>query len=88
VDAVLYRTVGTPTEFPATGVPGHSFQPIYAFPTGTQPNVAAAAPGDPGLRGGRWEVHALAFTDYAAAVAAYDAIASGDLDSAAGVRAA
>jgi hypothetical protein len=88
VDGVLYRTVGTPTDFSGTGAPVSSFETIYSF-GGAQPNVATAAPGDPGFRGGRWQVHALAFnTSYAATVAAHDANGSGDLDSAAEVEAA
>jgi hypothetical protein len=86
VDGQLYRTVGTPTDLSGTGGPDHSFDVIYAI-TG-QPNVATAAPGDAGFNGGRWRVHALTFTDYDAAVAAYDANHSGDLDSAAEVNAA
>jgi len=88
VDGVLYRTVGTPTDFSNTGAPASSFQPLYSF-AGLQPDVAAAAPGEPGFHGGRWQVHGLAFnSSYAAAVAAHDANGSGDLDSAAEVFAA
>lgn len=88
VDGVLYRTVGTPTDFSGTGAPLSSFETIYSFGD-VQPNVATAAPGDPGFRGGRWQVHALAFdTDYATTVAAHDANGSGDLDSAVEVEAA
>ena len=87
VDGVLYRTVGTPTDFSHTGAPASSFETIYDL-GGLQPNVAVAAPGDPGFKGGRWAVHAVAFVDYADAVAAYDANGSGDLDSAAEVEAA
>ena len=46
VDGVQYRTVGTPTDLTGTGAPASSYQPIYAFPAGTQVNVATAAPGD------------------------------------------
>jgi hypothetical protein len=82
VDGVTYRTVGTPTAdaFPKTGAPEHSYDTIYDF-GGLQNSVATAAPGDPGFNGGRWMVHALSFTDYGAAVAAYDTNGSGDLDS-------
>ncbi len=80
VDGQLYRTVGTPTDLSGTGAPESSYEVIYDF-GGLQPNVATAAPGDPGFRGGRWAVHALSFTDYAAAVAAYDTNGSGNLDS-------
>jgi hypothetical protein len=80
VDGQLYRTVNTPTDLSGTGAPVHSFDTIYDF-GGLQPNVATAAPGDAGYNGGRWMVHALAFTDYAAAVKAFDANASGNLDS-------
>jgi hypothetical protein len=80
VDGQLYRTVGTPTDFSNTGAPESSYQVIYDF-GGLQPNVATAAPGDPGYRGGRWAVHALSFADYPAAVAAYDTNGTGNLDS-------
>jgi hypothetical protein len=81
VDGTLYRTVGTPTDLSGTGAPASSFDTIYEF-FGVQPyNVATAAPGDPGYNGGRWLVHGLEFADYAAAVAAFDANGSGDLDS-------
>ena len=87
VDGQLYRTVGTPTDLSNTGGPDSSFDTIYQF-FGVQPNVATAAPGDPGFNGGRWRVHGLQFSDYAAAVATYDTNGSGDLDSAAEVQAA
>jgi hypothetical protein len=80
VDGQLYRTVGTPTDLSTTGAPDHSFDTIYEF-FGLQPNVATAAPGDSGYNGGRWRVHGLQFTNYAAAVAAYDTNGSGNLDS-------
>jgi len=80
VDGHLYRTVGTPTDLSNTGAPASSFDTIYEF-FGLQPNVATAAPGDPGFNGGRWRVHGLEFTNYPAAVAAYDANGSGNLDS-------
>jgi hypothetical protein len=88
VDGQLYRTVGTPTDLSGTGAPAHSFDTIYDL-GGVQPNVATAAPGDPGYNGGRWMVHALGFaTSYAATVAAHDANGSGDLDSYAEIAAA
>jgi len=80
VDGTLYRTVGTPTDFSGTGAPAHSFDTIYEF-FGLQRNVATAAPGDPGYNGGRWAVHGLSFSNYAAAVAAHDTNGSGNLDS-------
>jgi hypothetical protein len=81
VDGRLYRTVGTPTDLSRTGAPAHSFDTIYEF-GGAQPNVATAAPGDPGYNGGRWRVKVLAFPlGYQAAVASADANASGDIDS-------
>jgi hypothetical protein len=80
VDGQLYRTVGTPTDLSKTGAPDSSFEVIYDF-GGLQPNVATAAPGDPGFRGGRWRVHGLAFADYAAAVAQFDTNSSGNFDS-------
>ena len=88
VDGTLYRTVGTPTDLSNTGAPDSSFETIYDF-GGVQPNVAEAAPGDPGFRGGRWQVHALSFnTSYAATVAAHDSNGSGNLDSTAEIDAA
>jgi hypothetical protein len=54
-DGALYRTIGTPTDFSATGAPASSFEAIYVL-GGNLTNVAAAAPGDPGFRGGRWMV--------------------------------
>ena len=50
----VYATIGTPTDFTNTGAPASSFEPIYAFDT--QLNVALAAPGQPGFKGGRWMV--------------------------------
>jgi hypothetical protein len=79
VDGEQYRTVATPTDLSGTGAPAHSFDTIYAI--SGQPNVATAAPGDPGYNGGRWMVHAISFDDYDAAVAAYDTNGSGDFDS-------
>ena len=87
VDGQLYRTVNTPTDLSKTGAPDSSFDTIYQF-FGLQPNVATAAPGDPGFNGGRWRVHGLQFADYDAAVAQFDANNSGDFDSAAEVQAA
>ena len=87
VDGQLYRTVGTPTDLSRTRAPDRSFDTIYEF-FGLQPNVATAAPGDPGYNGGRWRVHGLEFADYASAVAQFDANHSGDFDSAAEVQAA
>lgn len=86
VDGELYRTVLTPTDLSGTGAPLHSYDTIYDI--GGQPNVATAAPGDPGYNGGRWMVRALTFTDYEAAVAAVDSNMSGDIDSDAEVQAA
>jgi hypothetical protein len=54
-DGALYRTIGTPTDFSGTGAPTSSFEAIYAL-GGDLTNVAAAAPGDQGFRGGRWMV--------------------------------
>jgi hypothetical protein len=86
VDGQLYRTVATPTDLPASA-PAHSFDLIYDF-GGLQPNVAEAAPGDRDYNGGRWTVRALAFADYAAALAAFDANGSGAFDSVEEVAAA
>ena len=68
VDGTPYRTVGTPTDFSNTGAPLHSYDIIYDF-GGVQTNVAEAAPGDPDYNGGRWQVHAVSFSDYAGALA-------------------
>lgn len=85
VDGELYRTVGTPADLP--DAPEHSMDVIYAL--ADQPfNVATAAPGDRAYNGGRWEVHALAFSDYEAALDAWDFNGSGDFDSAEEVHAA
>jgi hypothetical protein len=80
VDGQLFRTVNTPTDISGTGAPASSFDIIYDF-DGLQPNVATAAPGDLGYNGGRWQVHALQFTDYEQAVEQFDANGSDDLDS-------
>ena len=87
VNGQLYRTVNTPTDLSNTGAPDHSFDTIYDF-GGLQPNVATAAPGDPGYNGGRWRVHALSFPNYAGAVSQFDANGSGNFDSASEVQAA
>ncbi len=82
IDGVQYRTVGTPTDLTNTGAPASSYQPIYAFPAGTQENVATAAPGDPGYRGGRWQVLPVSLPDgYGAALASGDLDDDGVLDS-------
>ena len=81
VDGTLYRTVNTPTDLSGTNAPASSFDTIYQFFGAQEFNVATAAPGDPGYNGGRWMVHGLSFTNYAAALAAFDANASGDFDS-------
>jgi hypothetical protein len=80
VDGVLYRTVGTPTDLPRSA-PADSFETIYSFRGAQAHNVATAAPGDPGFKGGRWMVHGLSFADYAAALGKYDSNGSGDFDS-------
>ena len=87
VNGQLYRTVNTPTDLSNTGAPDQSFDTIYDF-GGLQPNVATAAPGDPGYNGGRWRVHALLFPNYTAAVSQFDTNDSGDFDSASEVQAA
>jgi hypothetical protein len=88
VDGAFYRTVGTPTDLSGTSAPAQSWDLIYDF-GGAQPNVAAAAPGDVGYNGGRWQVHALAFpAGYAAAVADGDVDGDGVIDSVAEVSAA
>jgi hypothetical protein len=81
VDGTLYRTVGTPTDLSGTNAPASSFDTIYNFLGAQTYNVATAAPGDPGFNGGRWMVQGITFTDYAAALAEFDANHSGDFDS-------
>ena len=87
VNGQLYRTVATPTDLSQTGGPDSSFDTIYDF-GGLQLNVADAAPGLPGYNGGRWRVHALSFSNYAAALQQFDANGSGNFDSVGEVRAA
>jgi len=82
VDGEQYRTVGTPTDLTGTGAPASSYQPIYAFPEETQVNVATAAPGDPGYRGGRWQVYPVSLPNgYEAALTSGDLDDDGVLDS-------
>ncbi|HLS46006.1 MAG TPA: hypothetical protein VK045_11275 [Ornithinicoccus sp.] len=89
IDGVTYRTVATPTDLSTTGAPAHSYDTIYAFPSGEQLNVADAAPGHGQFNGGRWMVHALALPNgYDAAVASGDVDGDGVLDSAAEIEAA
>lgn len=87
VDEVLYRTVGTPTDFTNTGAPDHTFDTIYQFFELQEYNVATAAPGDKGYNGGRWRVEVIQ-GDYDSALATFDANNSGDFDSADEVHAA
>lgn len=87
VNGQLYRTVNTPTDLSNTGAPDSSFDTIYDF-GGLQPNVATAAPGDPGYNGGRWRVHGLTFLNYAAAVQQFDTNGSGNFDTTSEVQAA
>jgi hypothetical protein len=79
-DGTLYRTVGTPALLPDSA-PSKSFDTIYDVSTYQMYNVTEAAPGTPGYNGGRWEVHAIEFEDYDAALATHDANQSGDFDS-------
>jgi len=55
VDDELYRTVGTPTDFSATGAPADTYDRIFALGAGLR-NVAEAKPGDTDFNGGRWMV--------------------------------
>lgn len=81
VNGELYRTVLTPTDLSGTRAPATSFQPIYDFGM-LQPNVATAAPGDPGYRGGRWMARPVVFnSSYADALAQHDADGSGFIDT-------
>lgn len=91
VDGEVYRTVGTPTDFSATGAPDHSYDTIYEFSGAQDLNVATAAPGDRDYNGGRWRVQVVDYTsgeNYDSALAAFDENGSGDFDSAAEVQAA
>ncbi len=54
-DGVRWRTVVTPTDLSHTRAPDSSYEPIYVL-GGDLINVAEAAPGQPGFRGGRWRV--------------------------------
>jgi hypothetical protein len=81
VDGDLYRTVATPTDFSNASAPDASFDTIFDF-GGLQPNVAEAGPGQPGFRGGRWQVRPMSFnSSYAATVSAHDANGRADLES-------
>jgi hypothetical protein len=53
----LFRTIGTPTELPPSGV----FDTIYTLGDGLA-SVAEVAPGDQAFNGGRWEVRPIAWT--------------------------
>jgi hypothetical protein len=88
VDGVLYRTVGTPTDFSGAGAPESSFDVIYSFRGAQRYNVSTVGPGTPGYNGGRWRVHAVSFANYDAALAKHDANDSGDFDSDEEVKAA
>jgi hypothetical protein len=61
-DGDLYRTVGTPTDFSATGAPAGSYDAIFVFADGATP-VAEAKPGDRDYNGGRWRVYSVTWTD-------------------------
>jgi hypothetical protein len=61
VDGTLYRTVGTPTDFSATGAPAASFDHIYPLGNGLK-SVADAKPGDQDFNGGRWMVFPVTWT--------------------------
>jgi len=60
VDDARYRTLGTPTDFGATGAPDSTFDKIYALGGGLI-NVAEAKPGDRDYNGGRWAVYAISW---------------------------
>jgi hypothetical protein len=59
-DDRLFRTIGTPTELPATG----TFNTIYQL-GGDLASVAQYAPGQKGFAGGRWEVRDVTFVTIA-----------------------
>jgi hypothetical protein len=64
VDNLLYRTVGTPTDFSGTGAPAGSYDTIYALGEGLY-SVASSAPGDSDFNGGRWMVFEVVWTNTA-----------------------
>ena len=81
VNGGLYRTVTTPTDLSETGAPAHSFDTIFDFAM-VQPNIATAAPGDPGYNGGPWMVRPVVFNStYADAFAQHDLNGSGEIDT-------
>ena len=53
---VLFETIGTPTELSDRG----QFNTLYNL-GGDLASVSDAGPGDPGYRGGRWEVRQVTF---------------------------
>jgi hypothetical protein len=53
---VLFETIGTPTELQDRG----QFNTLYNL-GGDLASVSDAGPGDPGYRGGRWEVRQVTF---------------------------
>jgi hypothetical protein len=89
VNDVLYRTVGTPTDFSHTGAPAHSFDTIFLLNDGSNPaadglaSVATAAPGDHDYNGGRWMVLDITWINTPMQLtneqAVLDAAAAGDL---------
>jgi hypothetical protein len=78
----LYRTVVTPTDFTGTGAPDSSYEPIYKIDT-QDANVALAAPGEAGFRGGRWQVFQVTWNvapyELTNGQAVLDAAEAGDL---------
>jgi len=86
VDGDPYRTIGTPTDFSATGAPAHSFDVIYAL-GGELLNVAESKPGDRDYNGGRWIVLPVSWNvtpvqlTWAEQVEAYDAAGMLDIGS-------
>ena len=88
VDGVLYRTVGTPTDYSQTGAPASSFETIYDLGAVAAERGGRSSREIPASRAGAGRCTRSPSSDYADAVAAYDANGSGDLDSAAEVEAA
>ena len=77
---MMYETVATPTDLPNRG----NFTTLYVLGGDLAP-VSAAAPGDRGYYGGRWEVRMVTFTggspmQYTNAMDIEAAASSGDIE--------
>ena len=88
-DCQLFDGVVTPTDLPVEG----NFDELYMNPGGFKDGVnliSDSKPGDPDYNGGRWQVHALQFSNYQGALNddGVDMNNNDVLDSAEEVRAA